>query len=129
MTGWLGSARRGLASAQLMLDVGDGEGAANRAYFSLFYATLALLSERYGHDVKRYKTHSTVHSKLGESAVRTGEMPVTISKLIKGAETLRLRADYDADAVEVSEVAEMVASAAVFLAEVERLLALPRAKT
>lgn len=113
-------------SARITLDAGDGESAANRAYYAMLHAALALLEERYGHDVKRYKTHATVHAKLGEAAVRSGDMPVAISKLIKGAESLRLRADYDVSAVRPDEVAGVVTNAEAFIAEVERLLALPK---
>lgn len=126
MNVWSEKARLTMKSARRTLEIGDAESAANRAYHAMFPATMALLSERYGHDVKRYKTHSTVHSKLGQTAVRSGDMPVAISKSIKGAENLRLRADYDVSSVPVAEVVAMVAHAEAFLAEVERLLRLPK---
>lgn len=126
MNVWLEKARLAVKSARHALEIGDAETAANRAYFAMFHATLALLSERYGHDVSRYKTHATVHSKLGEVAVRSGDMPVAISKLIKGAEALRLRADYDISSAPLAEVVAMIGHAESFLAEVERLLLLPK---
>jgi uncharacterized protein (UPF0332 family) len=128
MNQWLAKPRLTATSARRTLEIGDAESAANRAYFAMFQAALALLSERCGRDVRRYKTHATVHSKLGDAAVKTGDMPIAVSKLIKGAENLRLRADYDVSSVTADEVVATVEYAGTFIAEVERLLSLPKPK-
>ncbi len=86
---------RALASARLMLDDGDTEAAANRAYYACFnLACAALLGVG-----EQPKTHSGVHNCFALRFVATGRVPEDIARTLPHAAQLRERADYDALAV------------------------------
>lgn len=101
------------ASAQVLLDVGDADGACNRAYYAMFSAARAALSVR-GLDVG--KTHKGVLNAFSEHFVRGGPLPKKLGRLLKHAEAFRYVADYEGVVVELSDARQMVEQAATFVA-------------
>lgn len=129
MRGWLERAGRSAASANVLMAAGDCEGASNRAYYAMFYAALAVLSEKYDYDVVRLKTHASIHSLFGRAAILSGDMDPEFGRLMNGAELLRLRSDYDTVDLDSADVSRMVEAAHRFVETVERLLGRPENPT
>lgn len=93
------------ASARLLLEAGDADGACNRAYYAMFDAARAVLLAS-GADVG--KTHRGVLNTFSEKLVETGHVPVDMGRILKLAETFRYVADYEGDRVELSDARRMV---------------------
>jgi uncharacterized protein (UPF0332 family) len=102
------------ASAKVLLETGDADGACNRAYYAMFDAARAALLAC-GHEVG--KTHKGVLNVFSEHLVRNGPLPKEIGRLLKQAETRRYVADYDGSPVEISDALEMVGQAQAFVDE------------
>jgi uncharacterized protein (UPF0332 family) len=101
------------ASAKVLLDACDADGAANRAYYAMFDAARAALLAS-GHDVG--KTHKGVLNAFSDRLVKNGPLPKELGRLLKRAETFRYVADYEGALVELDDAREMVAQAETFVA-------------
>lgn len=101
------------ASAKVLLDTGDADGACNRAYYAMFDAARAALIVS-GAEVG--KTHKGVLNAFSDRLVKNGLLPKEMGRLLKYAETFRYVADYEGDPVELSDAQEMVEQAATFIA-------------
>lgn len=104
------------ASAKVLLDTGDADGACNRAYYAIFDAARAALRAS-GHDVG--KTHKGVLNAFSDRLVKNGPLPKEMGRLLKHAETFRYVADYEGDNVELSDAREMVEQAETFVAAMQ----------
>lgn len=104
------------ASAKVLVDTGDADGACNRAYYAMFDAARAALLSS-GHDVGR--THKGVLNAFSEHLVRNGPLPKEMGRLLKQAETRRYVADYEGDPVELTDAWEMVGQATTFVAAMQ----------
>jgi len=102
-----------VASAKVLLDTGDCDGASNRAYYAMFDAARAALLAS-GFDVG--KTHRGVLNAFSERLVKDGTVPQEMGRLLKRAETFRYVADYEGNSVELSDAKEMVKHAETFVA-------------
>lgn len=69
----LEKAARSIKAAERLLECGDTEFAAGRAYYAMFYVAEALLSER----GLRFSKHAGVHSAYGEHFAKTGALDPT----------------------------------------------------
>jgi uncharacterized protein (UPF0332 family) len=109
----MAKAARVAASAKVLLDTGDADGACNRAYYAMFDAARAapLVS---GAEVG--KTHKGILNAFSERLVKSGPVPKEMGRLLKHAETFRYVADYEGDPVELSDAEEMVEQAKTFVA-------------
>ena len=110
-------AARACASARLLLDAGDVDGACNRAYYAMFDAARAALlasSAPVPSDVGR--THSGLISAFSLHLVKNGPIAVEHGRALNRAEEIRLIADYKGDSVEISDAADMVETAEAFVA-------------
>jgi uncharacterized protein (UPF0332 family) len=97
----LAKARRALASAELLLESGDAEGACNRAYYAMFDAARAgLLSV--GQDAAPAKTHSGLIAAFSLHWVKSSRVPVALGKALNRAADLRLVADYAGSPIDES---------------------------
>lgn len=105
------------ASAKVLLETGDADGACNRAYYAMFDAARAGLLAS-GHDIG--KTHKGVLSAFSDNLVKNGPFPKEIGRLLKQAETRRYVADYDGAPVELGDAREMVEQAKAFVAAIRR---------
>jgi uncharacterized protein (UPF0332 family) len=109
----LAKAVQAAASAKVLLDTSDADGACNRAYYAMFDAARAALLAS-GHDVG--KTHKGVLNAFSDRLVKHGPLPKEMGRLLKLAETFRYVADYEGDPVELSDAQAMVEQAETFVA-------------
>lgn len=111
----MAKALQAVASAKVLLETGDADGACNRAYYAMFDAARAALLAC-GQEVG--KTHKGVLNTFSEHLVRDGPLPKEVGRLLKQAETRRYLADYEGSPVEISDALEMVGQAEAFVAEI-----------
>ena len=81
-------ASRALASARLLLDAGDTDGACNRAYYAMFDAARAALAVADDEGMIA-KTHSGLISAFSLRFVKTAEIPVELGKALNAVSELR----------------------------------------
>lgn len=105
-------AERSLASAKILIDNGDCEGAANRTYYAVFHALRSVLAL----DKKDFRKHAGVISYFRREYIKSGVFPVEASVIIGDAFDIRSDSDYD-DYYEVTET-----EIRSLLASVEKLL-------
>lgn len=104
------------ASAKVLLDTGDADGACNRAYYAMFDASrAALLASGAPVEPEIAKTHNGLISAFSLHLVKTGRVPVELGKALNKAEELRLVADYKGDPIEKEDAAWAVDQAQVFV--------------
>ena len=116
---FLDKAQRALGAAENLLDHGDADFAAGRAYYAMFYVAEALLHEK---DLRSRK-HSGVIALFGETFAKTGAMDAKFHRWLLDAFDKRILADYGVEAVLTREdSAQMIAQAREFLDTVRRLL-------
>lgn len=113
-------AREMLRDARLLKDnAGSPVSIVNRAYYSVFYAVLALLVTA---DVEPNK-HSGVLAKFDELFIRQGIFPKEMSRILHHAFDMRQAGDYQKSKVITPEqAAEVLASAAEFVSTIEKKL-------
>ena len=117
----LAKAERTIASAEHLLDAGDIDGAAGRAYYAMFYVAEALLIER----GLEFSKHSGVQAALGQHFVKSGQLDARFHRWLIEAFGRRLVADYDVDEVlDPEQVRASIGNAREFLAEGRRKLGL-----
>ena len=112
----MAKAERALASACALLDLGDVDGACNRAYYAMFDAArVALMCSGAPEEAYRGKTHSGLIAAFGLYLVKDGPIPREMGRLLKRAEEIRLVSDYQGESVEAVDAREMVSQAEAFL--------------
>jgi uncharacterized protein (UPF0332 family) len=87
---WVEKARRDLASAHLLFRDGDFDGAAGRAYYSMFLAASMLLFSR----EQAYSSHGAVHAAFGKEFAKTGDLPAHLHRALLAAFEARIVGDY-----------------------------------
>lgn len=100
------------SSARVLLDLGDLDGAANRAYYAMFDAARAALvaaGAPVEPDIGR--THSGLIGAFGKFLVKNGRVSKEVGRLLNRAHEMRLVADYSSDSVEPADAQEMVEQA------------------
>lgn len=121
----MAKAAQAAASAKLLLDSGDADGACNRAYYSMFDAArAALLASGAPVQPEIARTHSGLIAAFSLHLVKTDRVPVALGKALNRAEELRLIADYKGDPVAKEEATWAVLQAQEFV-HAMRLLFLP----
>lgn len=103
------------ASARVLLDTGDADGACNRAYYAMFDAARAALLAS-GWEIG--KTHKGVLNAFSDRLVKNGPVPKEMGRLLKLAEAFRYVADYEGSPVELSDAEQLVEQASVFVAAI-----------
>jgi hypothetical protein len=91
LSSYLNYAEDELAAGRELVRLGFHRGAVSNAYYSMFWAVRGLLAER---EVFA-KTHHGVHSKFGRLFIKTEEVPVAYSDLLKKLSSERQVADYE----------------------------------
>lgn len=101
-----------LQQAALMLENNWLDGAINRIYYAIFYATTALLYTK-----KLYpKTHLGVKSLFSNEFIKTGLIDIKYSKYYANVFARRFEADYqEAPIFDETEIKEMYVEAIKFL--------------
>lgn len=87
----LDRAKEDFHTAQLLFLNGEYRAANNRAYYSIFHALRAVLV----FDNFDTKKHSGIIAEFRKRYIKTGLLPVEISKMIGAAFTVRNASDYD----------------------------------
>ena len=104
------------ASAKVLLDTGDSDGACNRAYYAMFDAARAAsLASGAPVEPEIAKTHNGLISAFSLHLVKTGRVPVELGRALNKAEELRLIADYKGDPIEKEDAAWAVSQAQAFV--------------
>lgn len=105
------------SSARALLDLGDVDGAANRAYYAMFDAArAALLASGAPVEPDIGRTHSGLIGAFGNFLVKNGPVSKEVGRLLNRAHEIRLVADYNDDSVEPADAQEMVKQAETFVA-------------
>lgn len=115
----INKAERAIKSAEKILEDGDYEFSASRAYYALFYIAEALLLQK---DL-RFKKHTAVHAAFGEQFVKIGILDPKFHRWLLDAFDKRIVADYDVDAVIssddciqiINQAKEFIAAARTFV--------------
>lgn len=112
----LAKAVQAAASARVLLDTGDADGACNRAYYAMFDAArAALLASGAPNEPEVAKTHNGLIAAFSMRLVKTGRVPVEFGRALNKAEELRLVADYKGDPIEKEDAAWAVSQAQAFV--------------
>jgi len=120
----ISKAARACESAHALLDLGDVDGACNRAYYAMFDAArAALLASGAPVQPDIGKTHSGLISAFSLHLVKNGPVAKEMGRLLKRAEEIRIVADYKGDSVELDDASEMVAQAKIFVAAMRGVMA------
>lgn len=118
----MAKAERALASAQLLLNSGDVDGACNRAYYAMFDAArAALLTVQAPVPSEVSRTHSGLISAFSLHLVKPGLVAVEHGRSLNKVEDLRLIADYRGDPVTLDNAAWALKQAHHFLLAVQAL--------
>ena len=108
----LKKAERAIHAAEILLQAGDAEFAAGRAYYGRLHTAQALLREK---DL-RYRKHSGVHAAFGEHFAKTGILDPKFHRWLLAAFNNRIQGDYDFfSIIEEDTVTEMIEQAREFL--------------
>ncbi len=117
-------ANKSLASARLLLNAGDSEGACNRAYYAMFDAAIAALVWAGAATAdKPPRTHNGLIGAFGLHLVQTGELSVEFGRSLNGVQELWLTGDDLAAPVPTDKEEWAVQEAATFVAGVRQPLA------
>jgi uncharacterized protein (UPF0332 family) len=115
----MAKANRALASAKLLLDSGDVDGACNRAYYAMFDAARgALLTVNAPVPSEVARTHSGLITAFSLHLVKPSLIAVEHGRALNKVEDLRLIADYKGDPVTLDNAAWTLEQAEKFLAAV-----------
>ena len=94
-------ARRSAASAKLLFDAGDLNGACNRAYYAMFDAArAALLAGGEPVNSEAIKTHSGLIAAFSLHVIKPGSIPAQYGRSLRQVDQIRLIADYSDEGVD-----------------------------
>ncbi len=120
----LEKAEKALASARLLLDANDSDGAGNRAYYAMFDGALAALAWTGVHD--HHKTHGGVIGSFGRHLVQAGHLAPEFGRSFNRIQELRLTGDYLPIPVPLDNARSAVQEAAAFVGAIQVLLTTQR---
>jgi uncharacterized protein (UPF0332 family) len=118
MNGLIKKGRDAAASARLLFDGGQYDGAVNRAYYAMFDAARAYLKLRHEVDIGEIKTHAGVLSVFNRHAVLDDGLSPDLTRSLHRAMAQRKQADYDELSVEREAAAFVLDEMERFLAEI-----------
>ena len=117
-------AAQACSSANVLLELGDVDGAVNRAYYAMFDAARAALAVsgtgEFPDIVSR--THSQVIGDFGKHLVQSGLVSRDLGRLLNRAFEIRRVADYNGDSVQAGDARELVDKAKVFVAAMQAVV-------
>ncbi len=108
----MAKALQAAASARVLVETGDADGACNRAYYAMFDAARAALLAS-GCEIG--KTHKGVLNAFSDRLVKNGPVSKELGRLLKQAEAFRYVADYEGAPVELADAQKMVEQASLFV--------------
>lgn len=110
-------AQQYVRSAAVLLELGDYDSCASRAYFAMFYATQALLLDTNG----QLPTKQGIRSTFREQFVDTGELPERAADMLDRAYAVQEKADYSSRfATEADRAEQTLQEAEAFINAVRR---------
>jgi len=112
---------RAVASARILLEAGDIDGASNRAYYAMFDAARAVLLT-YTPSAAMTRTHNGLIAAFSLNIVKTGKVSIELGRALNRAEEIRLIADYQGESVEPEQVVWVVECAEEFVQAMRELL-------
>lgn len=116
----LDKCEQSIAASEHLLHDGYTEFAASRAYYAMFYADEALLSEK----GRRFRKHAGVHSAFGAQFAKTGLLDPKFHRWLLDAFDKRVKGDYGVDEVMArGDAEELIRQAREFLAAATGFLA------
>ena len=118
---WLEKSRRFLRSGDALLELGDPDSAAGRAYYAMFHAAEALLLSK----GLEYSAHRAVQSAYGREFAKNALLPQRFHRALLDAYESRVSADYESGTGIDSETArkhladakEFVDAAVIYLGQ------------
>jgi uncharacterized protein (UPF0332 family) len=116
----MAKAERACKSARALLELGDVDGACNRAYYAMFDAARAALLATGTADPG--KTHNGLMSAFALHLVKSGVVPVEYGRMLKRAAEIRLIADYRGDSIEAEDANLVVEQADAFVATMRAIV-------
>lgn len=115
----LAKAKRYIASAAALRDLGDYDSAVSRLYYSMFYCAEALLQTK----GLKYSSHRGVISAFGREFVKQGLLPQDMHESLHLAFEKRQAGDYEVlPTVDEDDVQDLLPKAERFLAVTEEFL-------
>lgn len=112
----MAKAAQAMASAKILLDAGDSDGACNRAYYSMFDAArAALLAGQAPVEPEAIRTHGGLITAFGLHLVKAGHVSIELGKSINKVQELRLIADYKEEPISSDNAAWAVTQAQIFV--------------
>lgn len=118
----LGKATQALTSARVLLDLGDVDGACNRAYYAMFDAAqAALLMSGVPTPDALGKTHRGLINTFSAYLVKDGPVSKELGRQLKRAEEMRLIADDNGESVMQTDAERLVLSAELFVNAMQSL--------
>ena len=115
-----------LNSAKVLLDIGDTDGAASRAYYAMYDAVRACLDwAGIAPDRGEFKTHQGISAAFALHLVKPGLFPAEASKAFRRVQFTRQAADYDVVPVPQNDALEALQEAENFVAAAADLIATP----
>ena len=86
----LAKASRAIDAAKLLLQAGDADFAAGRAYYAMFYVAEALLAEK----ERRFRRHSAVQAAYGDEFAKPAVLDPQFHRWLLDASDKRILGDY-----------------------------------
>lgn len=119
----MAKAKQAAASAKMLLETGDADGACNRAYYAMFDAArAALLATKAPVPPEIAKTHNGLITAFSMHLVKPRLVAIELGKTLNKAEELRLIADYKGDPIEIEEARWAVNEAQAFVIAMQAIL-------
>ena len=123
---FLQKAETGVKSAQVLLDLGDTDGACSRAYYAMYDAARATLAwAGIAQERGEFKTHHGLIAAFSLHLVKQGLFPAEPGRAIQRAQAVRQIADYEASPVPHDDALEIVRAAENFVATAAAVIAKP----
>jgi uncharacterized protein (UPF0332 family) len=116
---FLAKANEALKAAQILLDQGCADSAANRAYYASFHAARAALIAAGVSSAGRFWSHEAVPGGLSQLVHRRKRYPAHLVGDLAGLLDVRLVADYREETVSLREARRSVKTAAAFVSIID----------
>lgn len=112
-------AEKALKSAKLLMEHGQLEDTASRAYYAMFHAAKAILFTK----AVKAKTHRGTISQFGKHLVKKGSLSEEYADMLRKAFDLRQKSDYELYAeLDKETVEETLNNAEKFVEKIKELL-------
>jgi uncharacterized protein (UPF0332 family) len=126
MSSHIRRAQEALRSARLLLEAGDLEGSANRAYYAVYHAARAAVAQLTAANVTDIKTHRGLRRLFELYVVKPGFVSREVARGFNNVESTRIAADYEDSLLQRLEVEAALRDAELFVESCEKLIQEPK---